>query len=81
MARAGFTPQTTERMRTLDVFWLDVDRRANGDIPELEDGCAPAEGALPLELRVCPSVPVDETVTGTPAAAGAAGPAGLPSRS
>jgi hypothetical protein len=73
VARAGFTPQTTERMRTLDVFWLDVDRRANGGIPELQDVGAPADGALPLELRVCPSVPVDETVTGAPAAADAAG--------
>jgi hypothetical protein len=73
VARSGFTPQTTERMRTLDVFWLDVDRRANGGIPELGDVGEPAEGALPLELRVCPSVPVDETVTGAPAADGAAG--------
>jgi hypothetical protein len=73
VARAGFTPQTTERMRTLDVFWLDVDRRANGGIPELQDVGEPADGALPLELRVCPSVPVDETVTGAPAGADAAG--------
>jgi len=73
VARAGFTPQTTERMRTLDVFWLDVDRRANGGIPELQDVGQPAEGALPLELRVCPSVPVEETVNGAPAAGGAAG--------
>ena len=73
VTRAGFTPQTTDRMRALDVFWLDVDRRANGGIPELQDVGEPAEGALPLELRVCPSVPVEETVTGAPAGAGAAG--------
>lgn len=73
VARAGFTPQTTDRMRALDVFWLDVDRRANGGIPELQDVGEPADGALPLELRVCPSVPVEETVTGAPAGADAAG--------
>jgi hypothetical protein len=70
VARAGLTPQTTDRMRTLDVFWLDVDRQANGGIPELDDVGAPPEGGLPLELRVCPSVPIEETVNG--AAAGAA---------
>ena len=70
---AGFTPQTTERMRTLDVFWLDIDRQANGGIPELQDAGVPVDGALPLELRVCPSVPVEESVTGAPAGAGAAG--------
>ena len=73
VTRAGFTPQTTDRMRALDVFWLDVDRRANGGIPELQDVGEPADGALPLELRVCPSVPVEESVTGAPAGAGAAG--------
>ena len=73
VTRAGFEPQTDDRVRTLDVFWLDVDRRANGGIPELQDVGQPAEGALPLELRVCPSVPVEETVNGAPAAGGAAG--------
>jgi hypothetical protein len=73
VARAGFTPQTTDRMRTLDVFWLDVDRQANGGMPELDDVGAPPEGGLPLELRVCPSVPVEETVNGAAAGAGPAG--------
>ncbi len=58
VARAGFTPQTSDRLRTLDVFWLDVDRQANGGIPVLEDVAVPA-GDLPLELRACPSAPVD----------------------
>ena len=58
VARAGFTPQTSDRLRTLDVLWLDVDRQANGGIPLLEDVAVPA-GDLPLELRACPSAPVD----------------------
>jgi hypothetical protein len=72
VASAGFTPQTTDRVRALDVFWLDVDRQANGGIPELDDVGPPPEGGLPLELRVCPSAPVGETVT-EPAEVGAAG--------
>jgi hypothetical protein len=72
VTRAGFTPQTSDRLRTMDVFWLDVDRQANGGIPELEDvGPTPA-GGLPLELRVCPSAPV-ETPTLEPVTNGAAG--------
>jgi hypothetical protein len=63
VTRAGFTPQTSDRLRTLDVFWLDVDRQANGGIPEVEDAGPPPEGGLPLELRVCPSVPVEAPVT------------------
>ena len=72
VARAGFTPQTSDRMRTLDVFWLDVDRQANAGIPELEDVGAPPEGGLPLELRVCPSAPVADSATEA-AAAGSVG--------
>jgi hypothetical protein len=53
--RAGFTPKTEDRFHTEDVFWLDVDRQANGGFPGLEvfqgDGHSPA----PLELKPCPS--------------------------
>jgi hypothetical protein len=69
--RAGFAPETSDRVRTLDVFWLDVDRQANGGIPMLEDlGAPPADAGLrlPLELRACPSEPAAD-------AAGAAEPA------
>lgn len=56
--RAGFAPETSDRFRTLDVFWLDIDRQANGGIPALEDlGPAEAE-SLPREVRACPSAPV-----------------------
>jgi hypothetical protein len=69
--RAGFEPETSDRLRTLDVFWLDIDRQANGSIPVLEDlGPPPAADSLPLELRSCPSAPLAE-----PAAEAAAGPA------
>ncbi|HET9693954.1 MAG TPA: SPOR domain-containing protein, partial [Steroidobacteraceae bacterium] len=71
-ARTGFRAQTSDRMRTLDVFWLDVDRQANGGIPELQDVGDPPEGGLPLELRVCPSTPV-EVLAPEEAAEGAAG--------
>ena len=65
VARAGFTPQTSDRLRTLDVFWLDVDRQANGGIPVLEDVAVPA-GDLPIELRACPSAPVDSAGPAAP---------------
>ena len=57
--RAGFTPETSDRLRTLDVIWLDIDRQANGSIPALEDLGAPPEGGLPLELRACPTSGAD----------------------
>ena len=52
---AGFTPATSDRLRTLDVFWLDVDRQANGGLPALDALGPPTEGALPLESRACPA--------------------------
>jgi hypothetical protein len=57
--RVGFTPETSDRLRTLDVIWLDIDRQANGSIPALEDLGAPPEGGLPLDLRACPSSGTD----------------------
>lgn len=52
---AGFEPQVVDRLRPADVFWLDIDRRANAGLPALEDlqGRDPA-GSPPLELRPCP---------------------------
>jgi hypothetical protein len=59
--KAGFTPKTEDRFRKEDVFWLDVDRQANGGLPGLEvfqgEGRPPAR----LELKPCPASA--ETVT------------------
>jgi hypothetical protein len=53
--KAGYTPETSDRLRTMDVFWLDIDRQANGGLPAL-DAVEPEPGAagLPLEMRACP---------------------------
>ena len=67
VSRAGFRPQLSDRLRTMDVFWLDVDRQANGGIPELDDVGPPADGQLPLELRVCPSSQSTEVEPAAPA--------------
>ncbi len=54
--KAGFTPEVSERTRTADVFWLDVDRLENGSLPGLDAlGSAAAKAAPPLELRACPA--------------------------
>lgn len=54
--KAGFTPEVSDRTRTADVFWLDVDRLENGGLPGV-DALGPASGpaAPPLELRACPA--------------------------
>jgi len=76
---AGFTPETSDRLRTLEVLWLDVDRQANGGLPALEDLGEPAAGALPYDLRACPVPGAADDVTppavpgSPPAAADAAG--------
>jgi hypothetical protein len=54
---AGFTPELSDRMRTLDVFWLDIDRQANGSLPALDALAAGPNGDLPLEMRACPVEP------------------------
>jgi hypothetical protein len=51
---AGFTPATSDRLRTLEVMWLDVDRQANGGLPAMEDLGEPPAGALPYDMRACP---------------------------
>jgi len=56
--KAGFTPQVSDRTRTSDVFWLDVDRLENGSLPDFDAlGARTADSAPPLELRACPASP------------------------
>ena len=54
-AKTGFSTTTSDRLRTLEVQWLDVDRQANGGLPALEALGAPPEGGLPYDLRACPA--------------------------
>jgi hypothetical protein len=70
---AGFTPETSDRLRTLEVLWLDVDRQANGGLPAMEDLGEPPAGALPYDMRACPAASGADGVT--PAANPAAAPA------
>lgn len=54
--KAGFAAETSDRTRTADVFWLDVDRLENGGLPGLEAlGPPPGPASPPLELRACPA--------------------------
>jgi hypothetical protein len=53
--KAGFTPETSDRLRTLEVLWLDIDRQANGSLPSLEALGTPPEGGLPYDMRACPA--------------------------
>jgi len=77
--KAGFTPETSDRLRTLEVLWLDIDRRANGSLPSLESLGTPPEGGLPYDMRACPATNPSSDVTppanpkAVPAGAGAAG--------
>ena len=77
VARAGFTPQTSDRTRLLEVLWLDIDRGENGGLPSLEQLGPPAAGGLPYDLRACPAPGADASVTppAVPAAAPATAPA------
>jgi hypothetical protein len=53
--RAGLVPRITDRTRSAEATWLDVDRAANGGLPELSDlADAAATSAPPLEMRACP---------------------------
>lgn len=54
---AGFTPQISDRTRVLDVFWIDIDREANGSLPALDSLPTGPNGDLPLEMRACPAEP------------------------
>lgn len=61
--RGGLEVRTVERTREADVYWLDVDRQANGGLPSLEDLPAAAEGATGLELRPCPQSTFGESAS------------------
>jgi hypothetical protein len=53
---AGFEPQTVERTREADAYWLDIDRQASAGLPTLEQLGADAAGRLPgIDLRRCPA--------------------------
>ncbi len=79
MQKAGFTAETSDRLRTLEVLWLDIDRQANGGLPSLESLGAPPEGGLPYDMRACPAASPAGDVTppanpaAVPAGAGGAG--------
>ncbi len=51
---AGFSAQVSERYRTAQVFWLDMDRTANAGLPNLEDLRGPGISPVSFELRACP---------------------------
>lgn len=53
---AGYEPRTTDRLRSEDVRWLDVDRQASGGLPAVDDLQA-IEGARShtIGMRPCPS--------------------------
>jgi cell division septation protein DedD len=69
---AGFEPVNAARLREEDVTWLEVDRQANGGLPEMEQLQASAPGrSSTLQLRPCPvaTPPEEDTpaaVTGGP---------------
>jgi hypothetical protein len=55
--KAGFAAQTSDRTRTSDVFWLDIDRHENGGLPAMDLlGTGRAESQPPLEMRPCPAI-------------------------
>ena len=77
--KAGFTAETSDRLRRLEVLWLDIDRQANGGLPSLEALGTQPEGGLPYDMRACPAAsPVGDVTSPAnpaivPAAAGGAG--------
>ena len=77
--QAGFTAETSDRLRLLEVLWLDIDRQANGGLPSLEALGAQPEGGVPYDMRACPAPGPDGDVTApanpasVPAGAGGAG--------
>jgi hypothetical protein len=77
--KAGFAPETSDRLRTLEVLWLDIDRQANGGLPALESLGTPPASGLPYEMRACPAPSPAGDVTSpanpatVPAEAGGAG--------
>ena len=77
--KAGFTAETSDRLRLLEVLWLDIDKQANGGLPSLESLGSPPAGGLPYEMRACPGgTPVGDVTppanpADVPAGAGGAG--------
>ena len=55
---AGFAATVGDRFRTADVFWLDIDRRANAGLPGIEELQAGEGAPARLELRACPDAAV-----------------------
>jgi hypothetical protein len=53
--QAGFSPETSDRLRTMEVLWLDIDRQDNGGLPSIEALGPPQEGGLPYDMRACPT--------------------------
>jgi hypothetical protein len=53
--RAGLEPQVTERSRSADVTWLDVDRRTNEGLPDVADLRGEEAAAPAFEMRACPA--------------------------
>jgi cell division septation protein DedD len=55
--KAGFAAQTSDRTRTADAFWLDIDRHENGGLPDMDLlGTGRAGSEPPLEMRPCPAI-------------------------
>ncbi len=77
--KAGFTAETSDRVRRLEVLWLDIDRQANGGLPSLESLGPQPEGGLPYDMRACPvASPAGDVMSpanpaDVPAGAGGAG--------
>jgi hypothetical protein len=51
--RAGLQPRVTERMRTAEVTWLDIDRQANEGLPDIADVGGEQESPA-IQVRACP---------------------------
>jgi len=49
--RAGFVPETSDRRRTMDVIWLDIDASRTQPAGHRRPG-PPTEGGLPLECAL-----------------------------
>ncbi len=63
---AGFTPNTVERTREADVFWLDIDRQASAGLPSPEQlGAGASEQRPAVGLHRCP-VPAAEAAPSDP---------------
>jgi hypothetical protein len=59
--KAGYTPETSDRLRTMDVFWLDIVRAENGGYTRLKPRAAEPAAGLPLSK--CVPVPVPPQCT------------------